>query len=156
MKHYTHTHMQKRLLILFFLFLTLLGLCLGSGYGIPWDEKSQQSTLKSNLFEYGLFFLGEDNPLVRYARELGAIPISESVEIDHGSALFYPLAFISFIEDAHLVMQIWHMYTWLLFMLGVIAIYIVMREIGLPRTIGCLASLLLYLSPHFFAEGHYN
>ena len=156
MKRTISEPMQKRLVALFFLFLTVLGLCLGGGYGVPWDEKNQQVTLKSNLYEYGLILLGEDNSVMRYAQELGTIPISKSVERDHGSALFYPMAFIYFIEDAHLVMQIWHTYVWLLFMLGVIAIYIIMREIGLPRIIGCMASLLLYLSPRFFAEGHYN
>lgn len=156
MKRTNSEPMQKRLVALFFLFLTVLGLCLGGGYGVPWDEKNQQVTLKSNLYEYGLILLGEDNSVMRYAQELGTIPISKSVERDHGSALFYPMAFIYFIEDAHLVMQIWHTYVWLLFMLGVIAIYIIMREIGLPRIIGCMASLLLYLSPRFFAEGHYN
>ena len=156
MKRTNSEPMQKRLVALFFLFLTVLGLCLGGGYGVPWDEKNQQVTLKSNLYEYGLILLGEDNSVMRYAQELKTIPISKSVERDHGSALFYPMAFIYFIEDAHLVMQIWHTYVWLLFMLGVIAIYIIMREIGLPRIIGCMASLLLYLSPRFFAEGHYN
>ena len=156
MKQPISAHMQKRLVALFFLFLTVLGLCLGGGYGVPWDEKNQQVTLKSNLYEYGLILLGEDNSWIRYAHEMGTIPISKSVERDHGSALFYPMAFIYFIEDAHLVMLIWHTYVWLLFMLGVIAIYIIMREIGLPRMLSCMASLLLYLSPRFFAEGHYN
>ena len=155
MKQTISSQMQKRLVALFFLFLTLLGICLGSGYGVPWDEIMEKEILKQNIYEYSIIFLGEDNPTVRdLSRHV--IRISESIERDHGSALFYPMAFILIIRNAHLVMQIWHVYIWLLFMLGVIAIYIIMREIGVPRIIGCLASLLLYFSPRFFAEGHYN
>lgn len=155
MKHTISSAMQKRLVALFFLFLTLLGLFLGSGYGVPWDEKMEQEILKQNIYEYAITFLGTDNTMVRdLSRHV--IRISESIERDHGSAIFYPLFFLLIIRDAHLVMQIWHIYIWLLFMLGVIAIYIIMREIGAPRIIGCLASLLLYFSPRFFAEGHYN
>ena len=147
--------MQKRLVALFFFFLTLLGLCLGSGYGVPWDEKMEQEILKQNIYEYAITFLGTDNTMV-HDLSRHVIRISESIERDHGSSIFYPMFFLLIIRDAHLVMQIWHIYIWLLFMLGVIAIYIIMREIGVPRIIGCLASLLLYFSPRFFAEGHYN
>ena len=155
MKQYLSSHMQKRLVALFFLFLTLLGLCLGSGYGVPWDEKMEREILKQNIYEYAIIFLGEDNPTVRDL-SINVIRISESIDRDHGSALFYPMVFIFLIRNPHLVMQIWHIYIWLLFMLGVIAVYMIMREIGLPRIIGCMASLLLYFSPRFFAEGHYN
>ena len=155
MKQNISSRMQKRLVALFFLFLTLAGLILGSGYGVPWDEKMEQEILKQNVYEYAITFLGTDNSMVRdLSRHV--IRISESIERDHGSALFYPMSFLLIIRDAHLVMQIWHVYIWLLFMLGVIAIYIIMREIGLSRIIACMTSLLLYLSPRFFAEGHYN
>ncbi|NLI54929.1 MAG: phospholipid carrier-dependent glycosyltransferase [Clostridiales bacterium] len=147
---------QKHLTILFFLLLTLVGLFLGGGYGVPWDERTEQQILNQNLYEYANDILGENASIVRAARENGVILISDGVDRDHGSALFYPLAFLSFLENTHLIMQIWHIYIWLVFMLGVIAVYWIMRELGVPRIIGCMASLLLYLSPRFFAQGHYN
>ncbi len=147
---------QKRLTVLFFLLLTLVGLFLGNGYGVPWDERVEQRILNQNLYEYATDILGENASIVRTARENGAILISDEIDRDHGSALFYPLAFLSYLEDTHLTMQIWHIYIWLVFMLGVIAVYWIMRELGVPRIIGCMSSLLLYLSPRFFAQGHYN
>jgi len=147
---------QKTWVILFFVALTLTGLWMGKDYGVPWDERSEQKILVMNIYEYAYRLLGEEHPLVQLAESLGASPISQDIERDHGVAPFYPLAPIFFIEDGHLYTQIWHAYIWLLFMLGVVSLYALAREMGLSRVLSGAASLLLYLSPRFFAEGHYN
>ena len=58
--------------------------------------------------------------------------------------------------DPERVMVLWHLYTWCLFMVGVVSLYSLLRSLRAARTAACLGSLLLYLSPRFFAEGHYN
>ena len=58
--------------------------------------------------------------------------------------------------DAPTLTTVWHAYTWLWFMAGVVALYLVVRALGASRPIACVSSLFLYLSPRFFAEGHYN
>ena len=86
------------------------------------------------------------------------VPISQSQERDHGQSAYYPLA--SVVMDDTLSpaqrMEIWHLYTWVLFWLGALALYFVCRRLGLSRPLSCLAVLMLLLSPRFFAEGHYN
>ncbi len=147
---------QKVFIAVFFLILTIVGLWMGTDYGMPWDESSEQRILAQNLHEYAYQILGSDSSFIQNALAKGATLISNSVERDHGVAPYYPLAPIFFLDDTHLVMQIWHAYTWLLFMLGVIALYFLARELGANRRIASTASMLLYLAPRFFAEGHYN
>lgn len=147
---------QKVLIAVLFLVLTLAGLWMGTGYGVPWDETSEQRILAQNFHEYAYQILGPDSSFIRSALAKGATLISENIERDHGMAPYYPLVPIFFLDDAHLVMQIWHAYTWLLFMLGVVALYFLARELGAGRGVAFAASLLLYLAPRFFAEGHYN
>ncbi len=147
---------QKMLVAAFFIILTVLGLWMGTSYGVPWDERDEQKILVSNLYEYAEQLLGEDSAVVQLAKEMGAYSIADSIERDHGIAPFYPLAPIFFIQDGHTATQIWHGYIWLLFMLGVFSLYILVRELGASRLVACASVLLLYLSPRFFAEGHYN
>lgn len=147
---------QNILLATFFIVLTLVGLWMGTDYGVPWDERDEQKILVFNLYEYSYRLLGKDSAVVQFATEMGAAPISASIERDHGVAPFYPLAPIFFLKDGFLMTQIWHAYIWLIFMIGVFALFALMRELGAGRVTASLTSLLLYLSPRFFAEGHYN
>ena len=86
--------------------------------------------------------------------------ISQSIERDHGISAYYAflpaIAGLSQISN-YAVHVGWQCYTFALFMLGVIALYGIARELfhG-SRWFGCAAVLLLYLTPRMFAEGHYN
>ena len=154
--------MRQRLptlaVVLFMLALTAVGLFTAQDYGMPIDEPAEQTILRENLNEYALTFWGEDRADLRLWDGQDAGRISQSAERDHGQSAYYlaaPLLTLSKTAPDRL-MTLWHQYTWLWFMVGVLSLYGLMRGLGLGRTLACATALLLYLSPRFFAEGHYN
>ena len=143
---------------LFFALLTLIGLATAPDYGLPCDEPAEQIILQENLMEYSLALLGQDSPPAVYYRQRGITPISQSIERDHGQSAYYLAApILQWQADApDTAMTLWHGYTWLWFMVGVLSLYLLLRRLGAGRLVACAGALLLYLSPRFFAEGHYN
>ena len=143
---------------LFFLALTLIGLLLAGGYGLPCDEPAEQAILRENMNEYAVRLFGESSKAARYYDGLGVGRISQSIERDHGECAYYSfvplLTQLSNRPDA--LSAAWQGYTWLLFMLGVFALYALLRALDLSRIISCLGAALYALCPRFFAEGHYN
>lgn len=142
---------------LFFLILLLTGLFTIGGYGRAWDDLSEMRILRMALKEYDAL-LPFDTPYSAYLQGMDLPRISESVERDHGTCMYYPLfwAFASdHFSDSQLTL-IWRCHTWCIFTLGLFALYAVARCMGLSRSISCIAVLILCLSPRFFAEGHYN
>ena len=142
---------------LFFAVLLVIGL-IGSDYGFPCDEPAEQLILQENMHEYAVRLLGENSAPARWYASRGVKRISESIEKDHGECAYYPFMPIleRLLDQPHVLTDWWHGYTWLWFMAGVIALYGFGRETGLTRPVSCMGSLLLYLCPRFFAEGHYN
>jgi hypothetical protein len=143
---------------LFFAALTLIGLLTSGDYGLPLDGPSEQVILQENMKEYAALLLGEDSDAVKGYDALSIDRITESIEMDHGQAAYYPAAPLLAVKDTnpHLFNTLWHAYTWLWFMAGVLAAYALCRSFGLPKILACAAALTLYLSPRFLAEGHYN
>ncbi|MDD3334525.1 MAG: hypothetical protein PHI98_03300 [Eubacteriales bacterium] len=150
------TKRTKLVIALLFILLTGIGLLTADDYGVYCDQLSEQVILRENMKEYAL--LTRDNGAIAYYDALQVQPISESLEIDHGQCAYYPFVpILSMLEiDSSRLSELWHQYTWLLFMLGVGALYALLRELGLSRPLAMVGMLLLYLSPRFFAEGHYN
>ena len=142
----------------FFAALTLLGLLACGGYGLPLDGPSEQVILQENLKEYAVQLFGADSDVTRGYDALGINRASESIEMDHGQAAYYPAAPLLGLResDPALFTVLWQAYTWLWFMAAVLAVYSLSRSLGLSRVLACATALLLYLSPRFFAEGHYN
>ena len=142
----------------FFVVLLMAGLLTCADYGLPCDEPAEQVILQENMHEYAIRLLGEDSPAAQWYASRGINRISASIEKDHGQCGYY--AFVPVlarsIDQPDVLTVWWHAYTWLWFMAGVIAIYGFCRETGLTRPVSCMGSLLLYLCPRFFAEGHYN
>lgn len=147
----------KAVVALFFLALLLVGLFTVGDYGSAWDDWSEMRILRMALREYDAL-LPWDTPLGQTLSEMGIERLSESAERDHGICLYYPLFWA--VGNASLSLQsltfIWRCYTWLLFTLGLAALYAVARRMGLSRGFACLGALIVVLSPRFFAEGHYN
>lgn len=143
---------------LFFAALTFVGLLTAGDYGLPCDEPAEQVILQENLKEYAARLLGNDSEAVRFYDSRGIQRISQSIERDHGQAAYYLAAPLLQLADTapDRMTTLWHAYTWLWFMAGVFALYRLARSLGLSRPLACAAALLLYLSPRFFAEGHYN
>lgn len=154
--------MKKRisdaLAALFFLALLIIGLASCADYGLPCDEPAEQIILQENMHEYAATFLGEDSDAARWYADRGIGRISQSIERDHGECAYYPFAALlpSLLDQPDRLTVAWHVYTWLWFMLGVLAVYGFCRETGLSRPLSAMGMLLLYLCPRFFAEGHYN
>lgn len=141
----------------FFLALLLVGLFTAGDYGSAWDDLSEMRILRMALMEYDAL-LPWDTALGSSLAEMGIERLSESAERDHGICLYYPLFWA--VANASLPVRsltfLWRCYTWLLFTLGMIALYAVARRMGLSRGFACLGVLIVALSPRFFAEGHYN
>lgn len=141
----------------FFLAVLLLGFFTMDGYGRTWDDLSEINILRMTLREYDLllpFHTSYGEALER----MGVERISESVEKDHGSCLFYPLFWAVCRDDLtqQEMTQIWRCYIWCIFTLGLFALYAVARRMGFSRLMSLTGVLILLLSPRFFAEGHYN
>jgi hypothetical protein len=143
---------------LFFAVLTLVGLLTSGDYGLPLDGPSEQVILQENLKEYAVQLFGQDSDAARGYDALGIGRITESIEMDHGQAAYYPAAPLLGLKESNprLFNTLWHAYTWLWFMAAVLAAYALSRSLGLSRVLACATALMLYLSPRFFAEGHYN
>ena len=141
--------------IIFTLIFTL-GLCTAADYGVYCYEPSEQVILRENLKEYAAA-LGDAGALAYYDR-LGVQRSSESVEIDHGQSAYYLLApALTLCEtNSALLHWLWHAYSWGLFTLGLLGLYLLLREMGLGVGPAMAGAAMMLLSPRFFAEGHYN
>ncbi len=147
------------LTVLFFLALLALGLCTAADYGQPWDEPWEQDILRLNYNQFAELF-GSDERLAMVSSidvPAGGL-IENSIEKDHGICAYYPLfPLVSNPAVAPLQrMTLWHMYTWLWFVLGAAALFGIARGFGLSTAGSCAAALFLVLTPRFFAQGHYN
>ena len=143
-------------LALIFTLIFTWGLCTAADYGVYFDEPSEQEILRQNLKEYAVR-LG-DGQAVAYYDRLGVQRISESVEKDHGQSAYYLLApALRLAEtDSALLHWLWHAYSWGLFTLGLLGLYLLLREMGLGFGPALAGVAMLLLSPRLFAEGHYN
>ncbi len=141
----------------FFLGLLLIGLATVTDYAGSYDEIAEQAILNSNYKEYAVQ-LQRAGIRWEYGLTLAVEPISESVERDHGISAYYPYALLlSWTNGSEWWRYtLWSVVTWLWFMAGVYSLYAISRSLGLSRPLSCVSALLLYLSPRFFAQGHFN
>ncbi|NLO62017.1 MAG: hypothetical protein GX099_01135 [Clostridiaceae bacterium] len=148
------------IVIAVFIVMTLCGFLVTPDYGMPWDEVLEIRTLGSNIREYIGLFQGEKNEPTRSATGIAFPDYTENPDMDHGQSIYYPFAPALFAKESvggqRTLMLRWHMYTFGIFMAGVIALYFVCKHLTGDWKYGLLGSLFLYLSPRFFAEGHYN
>lgn len=147
----------RRLVALFFVLLIAAGLFTVPDYGSAWDEEAEIGILRMALMEYAQL-LPVDTTYHRALTELKIIPISQSIERDHGICAYYPLFWAVCRTDwsARQVSLLWRGYTWLLFCLGAFALYALARGLGLNRVLACATVFFLVLSPRLFAQAHYN
>jgi hypothetical protein len=141
--------------VLFFVLLTLIGLCTVRGYGATYDELTETQIMQSSIKEYALQLNpGGDG----FFAKLNVARASESNDREYGNSAYYLLApFLPrLVPDTGAFSLMWSVLTWLWFMLGCAALYGFLRILGLSRPAACAGVLLLYLMPRFFAEGHYN
>ena len=148
----------------FFAAFLALGLLTAGDYGPAWDEQTEIDILRMNLWEYARTLGLDESRFEALAATQGPLaietlrPISQSIEQDHGTAVFYPFAWVAL--DLSLTgaqrSALWHMACWSVFTLGGFALYAVLRQMGLSRGWALLGPVCLLLSPQFFAHGHFN
>jgi hypothetical protein len=151
---------SRIIIVALFILMTLIGLIVTPDYGMPWDEELEIRTLGSNVREYISLFKGKKGEPYQSSTGIPFPDYLQNPDMDHGQAVYYPLApflFANFGSNGpRSLMLIWHSYTFLIFMAGVVGLYFVCKFLSGDWKYGALASFFLYLSPRFFAEGHYN
>ena len=151
---------HRWIVAILFIVMTAVGLLVTPDYGMPWDELTEIRTLGSNVREYVGLILGADAKPAQSSTDVVFPNAAENVDIDHGQSVYYlfsPALFMNYGEGgARTLMLLWHSYTFLVFMAGVVAIYCIASFLTKDWRYGLTASLFLYLSPRFFAESHYN
>lgn len=138
----------------FFVTLVTLGLWLHRDYGVSWDEPNNHlNGLVSVKYLAQLVApeLTKQYPLIPDMRAFR--------DADHGVAFELPLAVLGYLftaDDSQAFYYLRHLSIFLIFVLGVWALY----KLGTTRfqdwRWGLLAAALLVLSPRFFAEAFYN
>lgn len=155
-----HRPPHRWIVAILFLVMTAVGLLVTPDYGMPWDELTEIRTLGTNVREYAGIVLGAKHKPTHSSTGIEFPDVSENVDIDHGQSVYYlfsPALFLDYGEGgARTLMLLWHSYTFLIFMTGVVAIYFIASYLMKNWKYGLVASLFLYLSPRFFAESHYN
>ena len=141
-----------------FAVLLIVGLAASGGYGVTGDEATEINIQLSNIKELAGHFLGEDSALMYKLEELGIERISQSIERDHGEAVYYPFALFSLLSDLDLAQRhlAFVLYTFCISFVGVLFMYFLIRELYGNRGLALCMSLILYVSPRFFADGHFN
>ena len=123
------------------------------------DEDAENNILRMNAIEY-FELLGENNHYANKYKSWGLKPISESIERDHGIAPYYP--FVFFFEydatefNSYLSSVLWHIYTYLIFFIGSIFLFLVLKMLLKSKYLALMGTLLYSLSPRMFADGLYN
>lgn len=141
---------------IFFVMLLIVGLLTIDDYGAAYDELTEMSILRANLKDYAIRFnLPEDHFFIE---GMDTQRITDNIERDHGMCAYYPLALFArqIFPDVRANSYAWSVLTWLWFMLGCLSLYGFLRCLSIPYPIALAGTLLLYLSPRFFSEGHYN
>lgn len=135
----------------------VIGLLAVFPYGAHLDQTSEQEILYSNIKVYARL-VGADNSLYQELDAAGIVDITESIEKDHGMAVFYPVAWIFFLNKISSFSGniIWHGYIYVLTFCGVAALFYLMSDIWGGHIVPIFTTLLFFFTPRMFAESHYN
>jgi hypothetical protein len=145
------------LIIFMFAAILICGMISTQKYGISWDEPLERIGMYTNAKEYAKF-LGIDkitNVIDGYNCGIGFV--HESDDRDHGQAVFYPSIVLDFMTGSFFKSIMYQrFFTFGIFWLGLICLYSVVKRFTGSKAFGAAATLLMNLSPRFFAEGTYN
>lgn len=135
----------------------IIGLFTLRQYGSPWDEEEEITIFIGNLKEYARLFFGEDCEFNQLASSIDYA--RDNANIDHGESLYYILAPFArmFLEGNELgFVHLWRTVILIICLLGAYFLYLIVKHFTSDARYGLLASLMLLLSPRFFAESTYN
>ena len=149
------------ILILFAAFAT--GLAVTPDYGIPTDENTEIGILLSNVREYLSLYFDDESQVMYKLDEQNYLPISQTREIDHGEAAFYPLSPFLYLAKTgtidvsrHTVSIVYHCYTYLVCFSAVVAAFVMVNDLFKNRYLALICAFIMLVSPRIFAEMHYN
>ena len=140
-----------------FVMLFLVGLAATFSYGKPWDENIDVGNVMTNIRGYAAV-VGLEEQARALTEGFHEAKIVEYVDRDHGMASYYgffPIYLFTGFRTTETVYA-WHIYTWVIFFSGVVAVYLFLKELFTSPVIWFGGMASFYLSPRFFAEGHYN
>lgn len=142
--------------LIILLLLLLFGLHYVSEAGVYFDESSEQRILAMNLRQYGDSLHLEQ--LTDYFSNRGVEPIYRNVERDHGVALYYAFAPVMYYFEYRpdILSTAWHIYTFLLFFVGVVYLYRLLWDLFENRSVALLSAAVFFFTPRIFADGLYN
>ena len=105
---------------IFLMVIFLVGIITTFSYGVYWDQMLEQDILFSNIKEYACRFGLSDIEWVRTLSEREVPRISESIEKDHGMAMYYPATVVWWINEIspYAANIFWHIYTFILVFMG--------------------------------------
>ena len=145
------------------LIMFIVGLAVTGDYGIPTDEGQEIDILLANMREYLEYFFPADSALMYALDEARIVSISRNIEMDHGQSAYYgmfPLLFAKYgigLEISnHQLSQLYHLYTYFVCFSAVICMYWLGKELFVDECVAILGAVLLFVSPRFFGEMHYN
>lgn len=146
-------------IFLVFVMLFLAGLFSLKTVGAYFDEDSEKIILRMNVLEYLELFRGDSHYVSDYKNQ-GIIPISESVERDHGIAPYYPYALTFFINridsDPYVSSYVWHLYTYIICFVGAFFLFLILKGILKSKYLSLIITSLYFLSPRIFSDSLYN
>lgn len=146
-----------------FILIFVMGLLVSADYGPHFDEPSEIKILQMNILEVAGRLFSEDSEIVYKLRDAGIGRISMNSDRDHGIAAYYPFALLLLRDDvlggsyefADISLP-FHYYTFAICFAGLIAFYFLVYELFRNKGAALLSALILFASPRFFAEMHYN
>ena len=150
---------NPKILTAFIAGLILFGFLFCSfSYGINLDQRSEQNILFSNIKSYLKILHLENKQLYTNLEQQGIVCIEESIEKDHGMAIFYPAFFVYYINltSPYTGMLFWQNYIFLIYSVGLVSLFFLLKSLFKDISTAYLGTLLFFLTPRMFAEGHYN
>jgi len=144
--------------LVFFIIFILIGLYLLPDYGLSWDEPGARErglvSLKYVLQKLDFPIFGSDSELAKINTTLNSFS-----DKDYGVAFDLPLAILERslglnTEASQFYLR--HLCTFLIFCIGVFALYLITARRFCSSRLGLLAAVFLILSPRIFGEGFYN
>ncbi len=134
---------HKIVVFIFFIIFLSIGLTVFDDYGLSWDERSYR---QNGIVSYDYIFKSDDS-LLDYSEKMFG-PVFELLLIFGENTLN--------LEDSRDIFLMRHLFTFLVFYLGVFFFYLLCKYYFDSWKIGLLGSLFLIVSPRIFAHSFYN
>lgn len=143
---------------IFLLCLFLTGLLTVFPYGAHLDQKPEQEILYSNIKMYLGYFGEEEGGFYQKLDAAGIIDIADSIEKDHGMAVYYPVFWIFHVDQVSTFYGniVWHVYIYFLVFCGVAALFLLLKEMFGSFKIAAPSTAMFFFTPRIFGESHYN